>query len=101
MHMSRKRNASSRARASEMTRQKMERRLSSNEDTSVEVRAGPFEEISERTTSLTTEESSSVAIVSFEDLPAPLELNMRKRGWKHYCIQIVLKGTLSQNSIVN
>lgn len=76
MHMSRKRKASLRARASEMTRQKVERRLSSNEDTSVEVRAGPSEEISERTTSPTTEESSSVAIVSFEDLPAPLELNM-------------------------
>jgi len=69
--MSRKRKASLRERALEMTKQKVEKRLRSGEDSFVEARAGTSEEISEGT----GEGTSSVDIVPFEELPAPLEEN--------------------------
>ena len=59
--MSRKRKASLRARASEMTRQKVE---SSSEDSSIKERARTSEEISEGT----AEESRSVDVVTFDDM---------------------------------
>ena len=69
--MSRKHKASLRERALEMTKQKVEKRLRSGEDSFVEARAGTSEEISEGT----GEGTSSVDIVPFEELPAPLEEN--------------------------
>ena len=73
--MSRKRKASLRARASEMTKAKIDKRLSSGEDSFEEARTGTSEARSEELSEGTGEGASTVDIVSFEELPAPLEEN--------------------------